>query len=123
MIWCERLNVPDYLTSSFVPGLCLITIRGLFWRHNYPWHVRLTAGYYVGVLLHVLVVHLAIVLAHLSAGMTWGPMYLGLVGLLMETRMSFSMKRLENLMGYGSILHRSSLCTFEAVVLLAPAQC
>jgi len=66
VIWCERLNVPDYVTSSFVPGLCLITIRGLFWRHNYPWHVRLTAGYYVGVLLHVLVVHMAIVLAHLS---------------------------------------------------------
>ena len=65
-------------------GTGLATIRILFRGRDYPWHFRFILAYYVGIFVHIVILHLAIVFTITSPIVTWLLLCIGLLGLLFE---------------------------------------
>src|SRR5262245_37159145 len=65
-------------------GTGLATIRILFRSREYPWLLRLILAYYVGIFIHIVISHLAIVFTITSPIVTWVLLCIGLLGLLFE---------------------------------------
>ena len=65
-------------------GTGLATIRILFGGRDYPWHFRFILAYYVGIFVHIVILHLAIVFTITSPIVTWLLLCIGVLGLLFE---------------------------------------
>ena len=67
-------------------GSGLIVIHLLFNQEEYSWYLKLALGYFVGVFLHVIVLHSAIIVTITSPAVSWLLLLVGLLCLIYEIK-------------------------------------
>jgi len=100
-------------------GFGVATLRLLFTGEQYPWCLRFSLGYFVGLFLHVLILKVAIIATVTSPVVSWLLFVIGLSGLFYEIIFVFKIKQ-ESLQ-FPTISPSSLILNAGIVILMIPA--
>lgn len=98
-------------------GIGLVMMRLLFKLDDYPWYLILPVGYFVGVLIHVIILHTAIVATVTSPLVSWALLIIGVHGLVYEIWLAIKTKSIRASCVTGSKWPLIS-CASIAVILI-----
>jgi hypothetical protein len=100
-------------------GMGIFILRTLFASRDYAWSFRFILAYYVGILTHIVILHIAIIFTITSPIVTWMLLCVGLLGLSIEATNNITVTpyKIESLLRQYKI---RLLATVMAVIFLAP---